>query len=123
MPWDNIVTFPGSSERERTVHARKPRKSKDSTSEERAVKADVRGPNMRSVLFRSREMILESDEADLVRDVRFDIDKAQRKLEKIRARIESLQEYAATELQLLTAADTKLTAAIVAALLSTRGQR
>jgi hypothetical protein len=78
---------------------------------------------MRTVLFRSREMILESEEADLVRDVRFDIDKAQRKLEKIRARMESLQEYAVTELQLLTDADTKLSAAIVAALLSTQEKR
>jgi hypothetical protein len=73
---------------------------------------------MHTVLFRSRELILEANEADLVRDVRFDVDKAQRKLEKIRARIESLQEYAETELRLLTDADTKLSAAIVAALLS-----
>jgi hypothetical protein len=64
---------------------------------------------------------LKSDEADLVRDVRFDIDKAQRKLKKMRDSRQSLQEYTAAELQRLTAADTKLTAAIVAALLSTRG--
>jgi hypothetical protein len=44
-------------------------------------------------------------------------------LAKIRARFESLQEYAVTALQLLTEADTKLSAAIVAALLSTPGQR
>jgi hypothetical protein len=44
------------------------------------------------------------------------------KLRKIRARIESLQEYAVAELQMLSAADVKLSAAIVAALLS-RGQR
>jgi hypothetical protein len=78
--------------------------------------------NMHTLLFRSRELILQSDEADLIRDVRFDIDKAQRKLEKIRARMESLQEYAAPELQLLADADTKLGAAIAAALLSTQGQ-
>jgi hypothetical protein len=84
----------------------------------------VRGEkNKHTLLFRSRETILQSDEADLVRDVCFDIDRAQGKLERIRARIESLQEYAATELQLLTDADTKLTAAIVAALLSTQAQR
>jgi hypothetical protein len=60
----------------------------------------------------------EADEADLIRDVCSDINKAQGKLQKILGRIESLQEYAVAELQLLTAADTKLSAAIVAALLS-----
>jgi hypothetical protein len=45
------------------------------------------------------------------------------KLEGIRARIESLQEYAATEIQLLTDAETKLSAALIPALLSTQGQR
>ena len=79
--------------------------------------------NMHTYLFRSREALLEADEAELIRDVCSDIDKAQRKLEKIRARIESLQEYAATELQLLSDADTKLSAALVAALLSTQRQR
>jgi hypothetical protein len=84
----------------------------------------VRGEkNMHTLLFRSRESILQSDEPDLVRDVCFDIDRARGKLERIRARIESLQEYAATELQLLTDADTKLSAALVAALLSTQRQR
>jgi hypothetical protein len=62
--------------------------------------------------------LLEADEAELIRDVCCDIDKAQKKLKKIRERIESLQEYAVNELQLLTAADTKLSSAIVAALLS-----
>jgi hypothetical protein len=47
---------------------------------------------MQTLLFRSRESILESDEPDLVRDVCLDIDRAQGKLERIRARIESLQE-------------------------------
>jgi hypothetical protein len=78
---------------------------------------------MHTLLFRSRESILQSDEPDLVRDVCFDIDRARGKLERIRARIESLQEYAATELQLLTDADTKLSAALVAALLSTQRRR
>jgi hypothetical protein len=63
---------------------------------------------MHTYLFRSREALLEADEAELIRDVCCDIDKAQKKLQKIRERIESLQEYAVNELQLLTAADTKL---------------
>jgi hypothetical protein len=84
----------------------------------------VRGEkNMQKLLFRSRETILQSDEVDLVRDVRLDIDRAQGKLERIRARTQSLQAYANSELQMLAFADTKLTAAIVAALLSTKGQR
>jgi uncharacterized MnhB-related membrane protein len=37
--------------------------------------------------------------------------------------LQALQEYTAAQVQLLTAADIKLTAAIVAALLSTQGQR
>jgi hypothetical protein len=78
---------------------------------------------MHSLLFRSRESILQSDEHDLVRNVCFDIDRAQGELERIRARIKSLQEYAATEIQLLTDATTKLSAALVAALLSTQRQR
>jgi len=75
------------------------------------------------LLFRSRDLISQSDEADLVRDVCFVVDKAQTKLKAIRRRSQGLQEYTAAELQLLTAADSKLTAAMVAALLSIQGQR
>jgi hypothetical protein len=74
--------------------------------------------NMHTYLFRSRKAVLEADEAELIRDVCSDIDKAQKKLEKLRARIESFQELADAELQALNTAETKLTAAIVAALLS-----
>jgi hypothetical protein len=109
---NNIVSFPGNrtSDRPRSKSSGRPHL--------------IRGEKNRyTLLFRSRETILESDEAELVRDVCFDIDRAQGKLERIRARLESLQEYAATEIQLLTDADTKLSAALVAALLSTQGQR
>jgi hypothetical protein len=109
MAWDNIVTFPSSSERERVVPSRK------------RVKADVRGPNMQRLLFRSSHLIVESDEADLVRDVGFAVDRAQTKLKAIQRRLKGVQEQAAAQVKLLTAAETKLTAAIVAALLSTRG--
>jgi Mg2+ and Co2+ transporter CorA len=81
------------------------------------------GKNMQRLLFRSRNSILESDEGDLIRDVCFDIDRAQTKLKAIRRRLRGLQEYTAAQVQLLSAAETKLTAAIVAALLSTQGQR
>ena len=76
---------------------------------------------MQTFLFRSRELIVESDEADLVRDVSLDIDKAQTKPEAIRQRLRGVQEQAAAQVQFLTAAETKLAATIVAALLSTRG--
>lgn len=35
------------------------------------------GPNIHTFVFRSYDLIVESDEADLVRDVCLDIDKAQ----------------------------------------------
>jgi len=75
---------------------------------------------MHTLLFRSLKLILESDETDLVRDARFDMDKAEKKLKAIRRRLKGVQEQAAAKVQQLTAAETKLTAAIVAALLSTR---
>ena len=78
---------------------------------------------MHTYLFRSREAVLEADEAELIRDVCCDIDKAQKKLEKLRERIESLQEYSVNELQLLSALEIKLSAALVAALLSTQAQK
>jgi hypothetical protein len=81
-----------------------------------------RGPNMQTFVFRSYDLIVESVEADLVRDVCFDIEKAQTKLRAIRRRLKGVQEQAAAKVQLLTAAGTKLTAAIAVALLSTRGK-
>jgi hypothetical protein len=80
------------------------------------------GPDLQRLLFRSSHLIVESEEADLVRDVCVDIDRAQTKLKRIQLRLKGVQEQAAARVQLLTAAETKLTAAIVAALLSTRGQ-
>jgi hypothetical protein len=76
---------------------------------------------MQRLLFRSSHLIVESDETDLVRDVCFSIDRAQAKLKRIQRRLKDVQEQAAARVQLLTAAETKLTAAIVATLLSTRG--
>ena len=108
---DNVITFPepaGLFPKRRTIPV---------TSE-----PHVRNRrNMQTFVFRSYDLIVESDEADLVRDVCFDIDKAQTKLKAIRRRLKGVQEQAAAKVQLLTAADTKLAAAIVAALLSTRG--
>jgi hypothetical protein len=110
---DNIFTFPGLS----------PKRARTNPVFSEPQEEARNGPNMHTFLFRSYDLILESDEADLVRDVCFDIDKAEKKLKAIRRRLQGVREQAAAQVQLLTAADTKLTAAIVAALLSTRGQR
>jgi hypothetical protein len=77
---------------------------------------------MNTLLFRSSRLIVESDEADLVRDVCFGIDRAQTKLKAIQRRLKGVQEQAAAQVQLLAAAETKLNAAIVAALLSASSQ-
>jgi hypothetical protein len=107
---NNIITFPepaGLFPKRRTLAI--------------ASKADEEVPkNMRTFLFRSLHLILKSDEADLVREVCLDLDKAETKLKAIRRRLKGVQEQAALQVQQLTAADTKLTAAIVAARLSTR---
>jgi hypothetical protein len=49
------------------------------------------------------------------------VDKAQTKLKALRRRLKGVQEQAAAQIQLLTTAETKLSSAIVAALLK-RGQ-
>ena len=107
---DNVVKFPYSAARR--VHSKKPRRSKNGTPEDR-----IHGPNMHTYLFRSYDLIAESEEADLVRDVSCDVDKAQTKLKALRRRLKSMQE----QVQLLTTVEVKLTAVIVEALLSKRG--
>jgi hypothetical protein len=87
-----------------------------------AYRSRCNGPNLLRLLFRSPHLIVESDEADLVRDVCISIDRAQTKLTRIQGRLKDVREQAAANVQLLTTAEIKLTAAIVAALLSTRGQ-
>jgi hypothetical protein len=72
---------------------------------------------MHTFVYRSYDLIVESDEADLIRDVCLDIHKAEVKL-KIRQRLRGVQEQAAAQVQLLTAAETRLAAAIAAALSS-----
>jgi cell division FtsZ-interacting protein ZapD len=77
-----------------------------------------RGPNMQTFVFRSYDLIANSDEADLVRHVGLDLDKAQTKLRRLKEALQNYQERTTAHIQMLTAAETKLTAAIVAALLS-----
>jgi hypothetical protein len=74
--------------------------------------APRRRANRRAYAFRSLKLILESDEIDLVRDIRFDIGNAKTKLKKIRQRLKSVQEQAATQVAQLTAAENRLSGAI-----------
>jgi|SRR5882724_5107611 len=123
---DNVITFPeptGLFPKRRTVLVvtSEPKEEEPKKVDRRSRERVRNDRTWHTFLFRSRDLILESDEADLVRDVCFDIDKAQTKLKAIRRRLRGVQDQAAAQVQLLSAADTKLTAAIVAALLSTQG--
>ena len=73
---------------------------------------------MRCLLFRSSRLIVEADETELVEHVGLALDRASSKLERVKQRLKDVQEEAAAELRLLTEAETKLSAAIIAALLS-----
>lgn len=75
---------------------------------------------MHTFVFRSYDLIVESDEAELLRDVRLDTHKAEVKLVKVKERLQGERERSAALIELLTTVETKLSAAIVAALLSTR---
>jgi hypothetical protein len=61
----SVIEFPNAGPRRRALRRARPQD----------------GKNMHALLFRSRNSILESDEADLIRDVCFDIDRARGKLE------------------------------------------
>lgn len=61
---------------------------------------------------------MEADETELVEHVGLALDRASSKLERVKQRLKDVQEEAAAELRLLTEAETKLSAAIIAALLS-----
>lgn len=78
---------------------------------------------MQTFMFRSYDLIANSDERDLIRDVGIDLDKAQTKLRRLKEALRNYQERTTAHIQLLTTAETKLSAAIVAALLSTQRQR
>jgi hypothetical protein len=98
-----IFKFPGKRLQQTANHPSRNPKSRGS------------GVNIRELCFRSRELILQSSEADLVRDVCRDSDKAEVKLKAIRRHLQSEREWAAAQIGQLTEADTKLTAAVVAA--------
>jgi hypothetical protein len=98
---DRIVSWERMSAAADQEVSRTPRRSKSS---------------MHTFVFRSYDLIVESDEADLIRDVRLDMHKANVKLKKVRQRLQGVQERAAAQVQLLTKAEARLAAAIAAAL-------
>jgi hypothetical protein len=65
---DNVITFP---EQTGLFPKRKPFVA--------TAEPEEKGPNLQRLLFRSSSLIVESNEADLVRDVCIDIDRAQTK--------------------------------------------
>jgi hypothetical protein len=69
----------------------------------------------RRMVFRSYTLIVQSDEADLMRDVRFDMRKAQVKLKAIQRQIAADREHAAAREKLLASAENRLSAVIAAA--------
>jgi len=78
------------------------------------------GRSMHTFVFRSYNLIMQSDESDLIPDVCFDMDKAESKLKSIRRQLQHDREHAAAREKLLTSAEDKLSAAIVAAQSLTR---
>lgn len=71
-------------------------------------------PNMHTFVFRSYELIVTSSEADLLRDVRHGLDKAQTKLKGLQEQLQRDREQAAARIDLLTKAEARLSAAIAA---------
>jgi hypothetical protein len=106
----SVIKFPNASRRRRPYRSRNCDPGSASDSQ--------RGPNMQTLLFRSSRLIVESDDADLVRDVGLALDRAQTKLGRVKRRLKDVKEQAAAQVLLLTTAETKLTAAIVAALMT-----
>jgi hypothetical protein len=74
--------------------------------------------NMHTLVFRSRAVILE---ATLLRDVRFDFGKAERKLIKLRRHLKDFRARTAKEIETLTAVEPKLGAAVDVARLEMEG--
>jgi hypothetical protein len=113
---ENVVEFPGSSPKRKTAIA-----ISGEIDEQRRWKPRRPYTRRKRPVFRSYSLIVESSDDDLIRDVGLDVEKARTKLRLLQERLKGVREQSAAQIKLLTAADTKLSAAIVAALLA--GQR
>jgi hypothetical protein len=109
----NVVTFPPHS----------PQRGKGAVAKPNYTERRKNRKSMRKLLFRSYDVIVESDEAELISDVGLEMHKAEVKLRKLRQALQATREYSAARIEMLTEAEIKLSAALVAALLSTQGQR
>jgi len=107
---DNIVTFPGHS----------PKRVKRAAAKPNYTERRKNRKSMRQFLFRSYNLIAESDDADLISDVCLDMHKAEVKLRQLREALQATRENSAARIEMLTEAEIKLSAALVAALLSAR---
>jgi hypothetical protein len=109
-----IITFPGSPpKRAKAMDDDHPPRHYSKRRHKRPLftKSDL---NMREAAFRGYDAIEEATPEELVRDVGMDLHKAQLKLKKAQARVQSLRD----DLDKMTYVETKLSAAIVEALLS-----
>ncbi|MGY4437051.1 hypothetical protein ACVWWO_009528 [Bradyrhizobium sp. F1.13.1] len=91
----NVLTFPGNRP------ASKVRKLPNLSFEHCGARWRSPGykssgrPNMHTFVFRSYGLIVRTSQADLVRDVRLDVDKARKKLKTIQQRLHRDREHAA----------------------------
>jgi hypothetical protein len=113
----NIIEFPGRGRRKRQRPAVATTKVE---GEFRSRPYTRRDGNMHTFAFRSLTAIMEADDTDLIRDICCDPHKAQVKLKRISNRIEGIRQQSAEQIEQLTAAETKLRGAIVAALLTSK---
>jgi len=99
--------------------ARYPRRDAPTEDDDEPIEPRVAKCWHHRLVSRSYDQIVKADESDLVRDVGVDIGKARSKLKAIRRQLEQDRKRAAAREELLTSCETKLSAAIDAALTRT----
>jgi hypothetical protein len=119
---DNVVAFSRIEPRRRQDTDDDPPPRRYSKRRHKRPLFTKSGANIRTLCFRSYHLIVEAEEAELLRDVCLDTHKAEVKLRKVKERLQGERERSAALIELLTTAETKLSAAIVAALLSNRSR-
>jgi hypothetical protein len=107
----NILTFPGNGPASNVPELSNP----SFTGRRWSSRPDRKKAMHHTFVFRSYELIVASPEAELIRDARLDVDKARSKLKSIQQQLQRDREHAAAREDLLTKAEAKLSAAIVAA--------
>jgi hypothetical protein len=113
----DLSAFKGVRSPKRVLHS-----ENDELIEPRVKVRRRSGRSMHTFVFRSYTLIVESAEADLMRDVCFDMHKAQVNSRLSGGKIAADREQAAVGEKLLTSAESRLSAAIVAARPLTAGK-